>query len=133
MKIELEEYFFGVYVYTKLIAGDSRNVYNINANAFGRVAAAAASVGHRISMTSPKDEASLTRLGIDTSVIDKTYYPDWSDYLAALEDHQMLLLSLDWPDESPIHRDELATIFPTKTPEWCRPPYRIQCKVGIYF
>ncbi|MFV1980301.1 MAG: glycosyltransferase, partial [Rhodothermia bacterium] len=94
------------------------NVYGINARSFSRLATAGHEVGIEISMTSAKDLSTLERLGIDTSAIDCLYYPDWSDYHDALNEHEILLLALDWPDESPIHRDELATIFPTKTPEY---------------
>jgi hypothetical protein len=69
-------------------------------------------------MTTAKQLTVLEGMGIDVSALDRVYYPEWSDYLEALNDHEILLLALDWPDESPIHHDELATIFPTKTPEY---------------
>ena len=94
------------------------NVYGINAHSFGRIAAAARDVGIGIQMTTPKSLSILQKMGVDTSSIERVYYPDWSDYHDALSEHEFLLLALDWPDESPIHRDELATIFPTKTPEY---------------
>ena len=36
----------------------------------------------------------------------------------AIASKAVLLLALDAPHESNVHRDELATIFPTKTPEY---------------
>ena len=82
-------------------AGD---VYAINARAFGRVASAVKETDLSIHMTSTKTLNELEAHGIETERIERVYYPDWSDYLAALQRHQILLLSLDWPDESPIHR-----------------------------
>lgn len=96
----------------------SGNVYQINAHSFGRAAAALREARIRMGMTSAKSLGILQGMGIDTSGIDRVYYPEWSDYHAALNDHEMHLLALDWPDESALHRDELATIFPTKTPEY---------------
>lgn len=94
------------------------NVYVINACSFSRVAKAARKAGMPVSMTSPKSLTTIGAMGIDTSSIERAYYPDWSEYLSALSEHEILLLALDWPDESDMHRDELATIFPTKTPEY---------------
>jgi len=40
------------------------------------------------------------------------------DYLKEIKIQAALLLGIDWPDESPVHKDELATIFPTKTVDY---------------
>jgi glycosyltransferase involved in cell wall biosynthesis len=47
-----------------------------------------------------------------------TFYRQRADYLKAMQQQGVLILALNWPDETPQHEDELATIFPTKTPEY---------------
>jgi hypothetical protein len=94
------------------------SVYDINQRSFGRVADSVILAGTGITMTSPQNSSFLQAKGINTSAIDHSYYPDWNEYHSTLSEHETLLLTLDWPDESEMHRDELATIFPTKTPEY---------------
>lgn len=45
-------------------------------------------------------------------------YPDYSDYLGALRVHQLLLIALNYPEETAIHHEHLSTVFPTKMLEY---------------
>jgi hypothetical protein len=60
----------------------------------------------------------LKRQGITGDHVCTGFYSNRAEYLNTLKQQDILILALDWPDESPKHRDELATIFPTKTPEY---------------
>jgi glycosyltransferase involved in cell wall biosynthesis len=46
------------------------------------------------------------------------YLPRREEYLQVLKRQAILILALNWPDETITHEDELATIFPTKTIEY---------------
>jgi glycosyltransferase involved in cell wall biosynthesis len=60
----------------------------------------------------------LKKQGVVGDHIRTGFYSNRMDYLNTLQQQDILILALDWPDESPKHIDELATIFPTKTPEY---------------
>jgi len=93
-------------------------IYEINGNALGRVSAALRHNGTPLYITGKTKASVLQRYGIVGDHIRTTFYPRRQDYLDNLRKQGFLILSLDWPDESDVHPDELATIFPTKTPEY---------------
>ncbi len=95
-------------------AGD---IYNINHQAVRRVSEALRRLGYSFLLTTAKPET-LEPQGITGDHIKTTFYPRRAVYLEALRQQGILILALNWPDETRQHEDELATIFPTKTPEY---------------
>jgi hypothetical protein len=94
------------------------NVYDINRNSLARISRALGHNGTTLSLASSTSLKVLESFGIAGDHISATFYPQRQDYLDNLERQGFLILALDWPDESGMHPDELATIFPTKTPEY---------------
>jgi len=93
-------------------------IYGINRNAVRRVSAALKQRGHTFVLSTTVPAKLLTKWEILGEHVQLKFYPKRADYLRALQQQSVLVLALDWPDESTVHRDELATIFPTKTPEY---------------
>ena len=93
------------------------SIYSINRNSVRRISMACLSLGVKLEFTSKSAKGILDKQDFDLSVIEFSYY-NREEYLDVLSKQQILLLALDWPDESSIHRDELSTIFPTKTIEY---------------
>lgn len=100
---------------TALFAG---NVYAINRPAVARAARAAIRAGYRITFTSQHAAETMIRDGVRAASVSVTRLPSRAEYLASIRRHDALFIALAWPEESHIHRDELATIFPTKVPEY---------------
>lgn len=96
-------------------AGD---VYNINKTSLNRVSQALAKNSYELILATYRSKEDLKQLGLEGDHLQTTFFAGRSKYLNALSQHRILLLALDWPDESDVHPDELATIFPTKTPEY---------------
>jgi hypothetical protein len=94
------------------------NVYGINRNALARVAEALGTIDTPLEVASRHTVEGLAQIGIVGTQVETSFYPSRAEYLTAVQQKGVLILALDGPDESPIHHDELATIFPTKTPEY---------------
>ena len=60
----------------------------------------------------------LANLGFENKNIEILPFLSREDYITVIGNQRALLLSIDWPDESVVHKDELGTIFPTKTIEY---------------
>jgi hypothetical protein len=93
------------------------DIYNINHQAVKRVSEALQRLNCPFLLTTAKPET-LEPQGIAGDHIKTIFFRERADYLKALHGQSILILALNWPDESPVHGDELATIFPTKTPEY---------------
>lgn len=109
-------------------------VYNINDAAVRRISRAASQVDCTLTVTTSQSGAQLSAAGLAGSDVNATFYPDPNEYLSALRSHGILVLALNAPDESQVHKDELSTIFPTKTPEYLASgrPILVHCP-GDYF
>lgn len=109
-------------------------VYGINHRALARMTHACARKGLYATFTGNTSENDLRLFGFPTSYIHQHYYSRRSDYLSAVAQHSLLLLCLNWPDESTVHPDEMATIFPTKTPEYLASgvPIAVHCPAGYF-
>ena len=92
--------------------------YGINHRAVARVSAALKRLDYPLLMTTTARPKSLIQQGITGDHLKTTFFPKREDYLSALQQQGVLILALNWPDEATLHEDELATIFPTKTPEY---------------
>lgn len=88
-------------------------IYAINNKCFERVQVALNKLDTQFTVTS------LSKLTIKTTPnLFQTFYPTRSDYINAVSEHGILVLSVNWPDECSISEHELSTIFPTKTVEY---------------
>tara|TARA_B100001059_G_C17834661_1_gene587132 strand:+ start:1030 stop:2166 length:1137 start_codon:yes stop_codon:yes gene_type:complete len=88
-------------------------VYAINENSFERVQCALNELNIIFTITS------LSPLKVKNTInIRSTFFPKRSQYIDAVNCHGILVLAIDWPDESKVHEAELSTIFPTKTVEY---------------
>jgi hypothetical protein len=93
------------------------DIYNINHQAVRRVSEALRQLDCSFLLTTAKPET-LASQGIGGDHLQVTFYRQRADYLKALRQQGVLILALNWPDEAQQHEAELATIFPTKTPEY---------------
>lgn len=88
-------------------------VYKINDQSFARVQNALLEENTQFTVTS------LSKLTINkTSNVFQTFFPSRAEYLEAVKEHGVLVLSINWPDETDVDIAELSTIFPTKTIEY---------------
>ncbi|MCL3779147.1 hypothetical protein EMN47_01990 [Prolixibacteraceae bacterium JC049] len=93
------------------------NIYNINKNAIQRISHAISETEMELEISNTQSYKHLNAMGLSSDNYKKMYYSD-SDYNTNLKKQGLLLIALDYPDESPVHPDELSTIFPTKTIEY---------------
>lgn len=99
----------------------SGNIYRINRHAVRRAfRALSTQPGLTLNLATSQTVETLTQLGVCGDNVRLTYFsanerPAYLDFLRRQTFH---IVALDWPDESPVHPDELGTIFPTKTPEY---------------
>jgi hypothetical protein len=109
-------------------------IYGINRPATARVARAAAHAGYRITCTQQSAANAMIADGVPAGSVSVEGVPGRQEYLAHLGRQAGLFVALSWPDESPVHRDELATIFPTKVPEYLGTgrPILVHCPEDYY-
>ncbi len=94
------------------------SIYRINLNGVRRVSEGFGRLGLPFILATNRNRAELRQIGIDGDHLDLTFYARREAYLDALRRQAVVVQALDWPDESETHEDEMATIFPTKTPEY---------------
>lgn len=94
------------------------DVYDINQRGVKRISDFLKNNGYGLMMTTGRSYSDLALLGIRGSHIKRYFFPSRADYIDNLKKMEILILAIDWPDESKMHEDELATIFPTKTIEY---------------
>jgi hypothetical protein len=88
-------------------------IYSINDKSFSRIQDAFGI------LNIPFYVSSLSSLKINfISNTKRKYYEKRSDYINAVKGSKILVLALNWPDETDTHVNELSTIFPTKTIEY---------------
>ena len=95
-------------------------VYNANNHALARVVAAAKLRSVPFLFTTKNSKALMNSLGEceESSCVKATYYGTRAEYLSALPVGGILVLALNYPDETEYGEEEVGTIFPTKTPEY---------------
>ncbi len=96
----------------------SGDVYEINHIAVKQLHDALGQIGMEMTISNGKSRDALKSFGLNGSHVNKVYYPKRRDYLEHLEQSKILLLALNEHDECAVHKDELSTIFSTKTPEY---------------
>lgn len=94
------------------------SVYSVNARSVKRVLTALESLQCPFMLATASPEEMLARYGITGEFVRKVYIRDRQTYIDTLRRQSVLVVALDWPDESDIHEDELSTAFPTKAVEY---------------
>ena len=93
-------------------------IYAINKETVKRVHAACKELDYTLTFSAANTPEKLDNLGFENKNIKILPFLSREDYITTVGNQQALLLSIDWPDESAVHKDELGTIFPTKTIEY---------------
>ena len=98
----------------------SGGIYGINDHAVLEVVKAATSLGVTTRITAPGGAArarveAWRQKGL---LVEAVYYPERKDYIEALRVQGAHVLALNHPSASEFGEGELATIFPTKTPDY---------------
>ena len=95
-------------------------VYGINDKSLMRVIAAATSMNVvvRVSACSEAVRNRIIKWRESGLFVEPVYYAKRKDYLDALKNEGALVLALNRHEESEFGKDELATIFSTKVPEY---------------
>jgi hypothetical protein len=94
------------------------SIYSINKETVKRIHNACIELDFNLTLSAANNKENLNRMGyVDRNIIIAPFFSR-PDYLDFLKKQSALLLSIDWSDESLVHFDELATIFPTKTIEY---------------
>ena len=94
------------------------SIYGINNCAVARVARALSQREMSFLLTTRASAQQLEQQGLVGFPIQHTLFPQRADYLAALQTREVLVLALNWPDETTMQAGEMTTIFPTKTIEY---------------
>lgn len=95
------------------------SIYTVNDKAVARLLEGAKQAGIRFTLATTAGWNSLKTYGVSQRPdIEKACYLTRKDYLAALPNHHILTAALNWPDETSVPEDELATAFPTKVVEY---------------
>jgi glycosyltransferase involved in cell wall biosynthesis len=94
------------------------SVYAINKETVLRVHAACKELDYTLTLSAANTREKLRNLGFENKNLEILPFLSREDYITTVGNQKALLLSIDWPDESAVHKDELATIFPTKTIEY---------------
>ena len=94
------------------------SVYAINKETVMRVHAACKDLDYTLTLSAANTLEKLNNFGFENKNIKILPFLSREDYITTVGNQKALLLSIDWPDESAVHKDELATIFPTKTIEY---------------
>jgi glycosyltransferase involved in cell wall biosynthesis len=93
-------------------------IYAINKETVKRVHEACKTLDYTLTVSAANTQAKLNNLGFENRNLKILPFLSREDYISTVGNQKALLLSIDWPDESQVHPDELGTIFPTKTIEY---------------
>jgi len=98
----------------------SGGIYGLNDRAVLKVVQTATRMGVVTRITAPGGAAlaRVERWKKDGLLVEPVYYPERTEYIAALRRQGAHVLALNAPSESEFGAGELSTIFPTKTPDY---------------
>jgi glycosyltransferase involved in cell wall biosynthesis len=94
------------------------SIYSINKETVKRIHLACTDLDYTLTLSAANTYDKLNKLGFVNNNIKILPFLSREDYITILENQKALLLSIDWSEESVVHKDELGTIFPTKTIEY---------------
>jgi hypothetical protein len=109
-------------------------VYAINDVALARVSHALSEERVPLFITSKKTVQYYECMGLKKEGMTVTYISGRNDYLKAIVSQGVLILALNWPNESTVAEEELSTIFPTKAVEYLASgrPILVHCPSHYY-
>lgn len=109
-------------------------IYTVNHCATRRLAETLGAMGCPLVLATGTSRARLNSWGIHEGVAERRLFAGRCEYLAALRRHRILAVALNWPDESTVSEDELATAFPTKAVEYLASgrPILVHCPEHYY-
>jgi glycosyltransferase involved in cell wall biosynthesis len=109
-------------------------IYAINLQSSLRVARAALSLQKKMVYTNRDFSRQLSASGLVSSLFCEQAYGTDADYQQALCDSDVLVLVLDWEEESGSTRAALETIFPTRTMEYLQAgvPILVHCPADFF-
>lgn len=112
----------------------SGEVYQTNCHAITRLAEALRKEGYSLNLSTKTNKKYLLNRGIISNYNQVKYFPDYSEYIRTLQNQELLIIGLDWPNESLLDQDELSTIFPTKMVEYLGSgrPILVHCPEDYY-
>ncbi len=113
---EVEEKKFSNNIEKSIFWGGS--IYSINKETVKRIHLACTDLDYTLTLSAANTYDKLNKLGFVNNNIKILPFLSREDYITILENQKALLLSIDWSEESVVHKDELGTIFPTKTIEY---------------
>jgi hypothetical protein len=94
------------------------SVYSINKCSAKRFESALSKLSIKLRLSNANKIENLLENGLRKNNIEIMPFLSRKDYLNLLKKQDALLMAIDSDLESPVHHDELATIFPTKTIEY---------------
>ncbi|MCX6376754.1 MAG: hypothetical protein NTU88_12100 [Armatimonadetes bacterium] len=94
------------------------SVYEVNARAVKRALTALEEVNCPFVLATMSTDETLARYGVTGECVRKEFIRDRPEYLETLRRQGVLIVLMDWPDESEINGEELSTAFPTKAVEY---------------
>ena len=94
------------------------SIYLINKETVKRIHKACLDLNFKLTLSAANKKENLEKMGFEYKNINILPFLSRDEYIKNISNQRALLLSIDWPDESSVHKDELATIFPTKTIEY---------------
>ncbi len=94
------------------------SIYSINKECLKRIEESCLNLNLQLTLSAACTKKKLNRMGFKMKNISILPFLSRKDYIKNIEVQKALVLAIDWPDESPVHEDELRTIFPTKTIEY---------------
>ncbi len=93
------------------------NIYEINYNSIRRISIACHDLNMNFVIASKIDNESLINKNISGSHINRIYL-NRDEYIQTITFQNILLIALDFPEETTIHDTELSTAFSTKAIEY---------------
>ena len=94
------------------------SVYAVNARTTKRVLAALEELKCPFVLATTSTDETLKGYGITGEWVKKEFINDRTVYLESLKRRGVLVVLMDWPDESEVNEGELANAFPTKATEY---------------
>tara|TARA_Y100000385_G_scaffold253267_1_gene277286 strand:+ start:1157 stop:2302 length:1146 start_codon:yes stop_codon:yes gene_type:complete len=94
------------------------SIYSVNKETVKRIHQACLNMNYTLTLSAANNFKKLSKLGFNNKNIVILPFLSRQEYINKIGNQKALLLSIDWPDESVVHYDELRTIFPTKTVEY---------------
>lgn len=93
-------------------------IYAINKETVKRVHNACKTLDYTLTLSAANTNKKLDNLGFENRNLKILPFLSREEYITTVGNQKALLLSIDWPEETKVHPDELGTIFPTKTIEY---------------